>query len=72
MQRYEELVSRWRALSGFVYLCQILSDIVGNGAKYVRKFLAQFMFFLYLCIEINEDDDDDDDDNVDDDEDDKS
>ena len=27
------------------------------------------MFFLYLCIEINEDDDDDDDDNVDDDED---
>ena len=40
MQRYEELVDGCRTLADIVAHCQLLSVIVGNGVKNVRKFLA--------------------------------
>ena len=48
----------WPLLTDFDRHWPLLTDIGRYCLENVMNFLAKFVDFLYLCIEINEDDDD--------------
>ena len=49
LQRYEELVNRCRALARYGVMWRDLSYFDVIRLDFVRKILAKFMVFLYLC-----------------------